>query len=279
MVENNSIFYSKAYLRFVGDSERIKINYFKLNEDGNFAFFPYIIKKDVLYSLRYGGILTNYDKESFAEKVCSYFIEYCKSQNIKKIQIRNDPFIRAIKIGKIIKKEPFVYITLQKSERQLKEEISESHGKCIKKAMKEGLLAKETNDLKYLRIFYGLYNKILIKKGIAPQKFSYFAKMFFYLRDNLKLIYINHKQETIAVSIILKSNHNIFMMYGGMNETGYEKYAKHFMIYNLMLEYKRKRYKRLILGTGNRGRDSIYQFKRGFTNKDHHIYTYGKELY
>lgn len=272
-IKLDDIFFSNNFGKFHNNAKL-----FLYQKYNNIALFSFVIKKDIMLSFRYGGILTNSDKGDFVKETRSRFMKYCEAQNVKKAQIRNNPFIKTIKIGEIIKKEPFVYIALQKSERQLKEEISESHRKCIKKAMEEGLLFKETNALKYLRIFYGFYNTILIEKGITPQKFSYFAKMFFYLKDNLKLIYIKYKEEIIAVSIILESNNNVFMMYGGMNESGYKKYAKHFMIYKLIFEYKRKGYKRLILGTGNNGRDSIYQFKRGFTNKDHYIYTYGKDL-
>jgi hypothetical protein len=50
------------------------------------------------------------------------------------------------------------------------------------------------------------------------------------------------------------------------------------MIYNLMLKFKERGYTRLILGTGNDGKDSIYKFKKGFTKGENHIYTYGGKI-
>lgn len=278
MPDYNNVFYTNTYLKFVEESERVKINYFKFNENENFAILPYIVRDNILYSLRYGGIWTNSDKEDFIKEVRCSFLKYCKAQNIKRIEIRNNPFIKTIKIGKVIKKEPFVYIYLKKNDNELKNDISKSHAKCIQEAIKERLIFKETADLKYLKTFHQFYKKILERKGIVPQDFSYFMRMFFYLKNNLNLVCIKYKNKIIAASIIFKSNDNVFMTYGGMNEIGYEKYAKHFMIYNLIFKYKKRGYERLVLGTGSNGRDSIYRFKRGFTDRDHYIYTYGANI-
>jgi hypothetical protein len=273
-IKMNDIFYTNAFASIYGQTKL-----FIYKRRNNIAIFPFMIKGNTLSSLYYGGMLyKKYDKIFFNEAIDD-LCQYCKKNNLIKITVRKHPTLSIIKMGKVIKKEPFVYIDLRESYIELKNAISKLHFKCIKKAFRERLSMFETRQFRYLKTFYKFYKNILERKGVSPQNFSYFMKIFLLLRNNTKFICVKYKEEIIAVSIILRSNDNIFMMYGGMNETGYKKFAKHFMIHNLIVSYKKKGYKNLILGTGNTEGDSIYQFKRGFTNKNHYIYSYGKELH
>ena len=278
MPSYNNIFYANDYLSFIKESERVKINYFNFCQNKDFAVFPYIRRRSLICSLRYGGIWINSNNAVFVAKVRKYFLEYCRQNNIKKVKIRNNPFIKTIKIGKRAAKEPFVYIDLRNSSRELKNAISDRHLKCIQKAMKEGLTFKEAVGLRYLKTFYRLYKETLEGKGVKAEKLSYFTRMFSCLKKSINFVYIEHKGEIIAISMILKSKDSAFMMYGGTSVIGYKKYAKHFMIYNLIFEYKNRGYRRLILGTGSQPGDSVYQFKRGFTDRDSYIYTYEATL-
>jgi len=274
MQESNNIFYTKAYFGFIEDSEKAKVKVFNYSEGKKNAYFPYVLKDGVAVSLRYGGIYTNCTEMGFSEKVQSCFKEYCETNNIWKIQIRENPFIQTIKIGALAEREPFVFIDLTESEDKLMSAISRRHINCIQKATKQGLALDMGNDLKYLDIFYRFYKDTLIQKGVVPQKFSYFTKLFLYLKDNLQLVCIRREEVLVAVSIILKSDGNAFMLYGGMSQEGYAKYAKYFMIVTLLSKYKKMGYERFVLGTGHKGMDAIYQFKRGFTDRDEYIQNY-----
>ncbi|MBU4069529.1 MAG: peptidoglycan bridge formation glycyltransferase FemA/FemB family protein [Nanoarchaeota archaeon] len=270
----NSIFFKYEFAKFFFNNAKLIV--FKDNE--RLALFCAIIKDKKIKSLRYGGILTNSLNKSFCELIKNRFIEYCRIHGIKKYVIRNHPFFNTIKIGELIKKEPFVFVDLNKPKRQLLNEISKKHIKNIKKAKAENLEIFETSDLKYLKIFYQLYQNQLQLKGIIPQKYMFFKKMFDYFGDNLSFVCVKNKNDIIAISIILDDNSNVFMMYGGMNKKGYVKCAKYWMIYNLMFEYKKKGYSRLILGTGNDGKDSVYKFKQGFAKSEAYVDTYGGEI-
>lgn len=270
----NSIFYTKSYFKFVEICEETSVNCFTFNDGDYFALFPYFLKNNTLSSLRYGGIYANTKNTKFSEKTRSAFLEFCVDNKIKKIKIRENPFIHTVKIGKTTKKEPFVWIDLAKSTPDLKNSISGLHIKCIQKAFKHDLICEEVPASKYLKAFFKLYTNTIIHKDIIKPEFTFFSNLFSHLRKNLKLICVKHKGVPIAITTILLSEFNIFMLYGGMSKAGYEKYAKHFMIYNLIFEYKKKGYKRLVLGTGNTGKDSIYRFKRGFTDNDNFIINY-----
>ncbi|MGD0335605.1 MAG: GNAT family N-acetyltransferase [Candidatus Omnitrophota bacterium] len=274
MPSYNNIFYANDYLSFIKESKRVKINYFKFCQNKDFAIFPYIRRRSLISSLRYGGIWTNSNNAVFITKARKYFLEYCRQNNIKKVQIRNNPFIKIIKIGHRAAREPFVYIDLWNSSSELKNAISDRHLKCIQRAMKENLTFKEALGLRYLKTFYRLYKETLEAKGVKAEKLSYFTRMLSYLKNSINFAYIEHEGEIIAISMILKSKDSAFMMYGGTSVIGYKKYAKHFMIYNLIFQYKKRGYRRLILGTGSQPGDSVYQFKRGFTDRDSYIDTY-----
>ncbi|MCK5179255.1 MAG: GNAT family N-acetyltransferase [Candidatus Omnitrophica bacterium] len=163
---------------------------------------------------------------------------------------------------------------MKKSKNELRNKISRSHARCIQKAINQGLIFNEVNDLEYLKIFYKFYKNVMDKNEVVPHKFSYFIKMFSHLKNNLHLVCVKYRTTVIGVSIVLRSSANVLMLYGGMSEAGYERYAKHFMIDRLIFEYKEKGYKRLVLGTGHNGKDSIYRFKKGFTDQNSYIDTY-----
>lgn len=274
-----TIFYGKNYLSFIAATQKTKINCFKYKKNGHLAVFPHILRGNTAYSLRYGGVYTNCLNKRFADSVKKGLMAYCKRNGINYLRIRNNPFIDTIRIGKVIKKEPFVFVDLEKSESELKNEISKRHIKCIKKASSEQLSIKHSKRSVYLRIFYRMYKNILMKKGVAVPSFSHFNDMWKYLKKDMNIACVYDGQDIVAISLLLKDKNDIYMVYGGMNDIGYKKYAKHFMLYNLILEYKEAGYKRLVLGTGSQGIDSIYRFKQGFSkNSKHYICTYEKTI-
>ena len=241
------------------------------------AILPFYTSKAILNSFRYGGLLTTNYTESFHKNCSKDLLRYCRDKCIERIRIRKHPFIKTIQIGKLIKKEPFVYVDLGEKKLNLDASISKKHFSCINKARKNGVEIYESDNLKYLRIFYKMYKTLLAKKAVLPEKFSYFIEMSKYLGKDLSFSCAKYKNKIIAISIILKSNKNLFMMYGAMTDKGYNLYAKHLMIYELILKYKAKKYSRLVLGTGNLEHDSIYKFKSAFTNRTDHIFTYEKK--
>lgn len=267
-----SAFYSSAYLKFTEETENVKLRYFKFVDGENLSYFPHILEDGVLSGLRYGGIYTNCQHPVFLEKVKNEFEGYCRSNNVRKVCIRENPFVQTVKIGDIVRREPFVYINLTKTGEELRRGISRSHTKCIQNAVRQGLVFEEVKDLKYLKIFYKFYKDVLTPRGVDIRGFSYFTKIFLHLKKYAQLVCVRHKKMITAVSIILKFGPDVFMTHGGMREEGYRNYAKHFMIYNLIFTYKKKGCQRLILGAGHEGQDSIYNFKKGFSHSDKEVF-------
>jgi lipid II:glycine glycyltransferase (peptidoglycan interpeptide bridge formation enzyme) len=189
--------------------------------------------------------------------------------------MRNHPFLSTIKVGKLIKEEPFVFIDLTRPQEELAAAITRQHRRCIRKAQQSGLSVMYSDKVKYLKVFYEFYRMRQQQKGVGPKDFMFFDQMFRLLRGHLTFSIAQEAKKILAVSLLLKDSGDVFMTYGGMSDEGYERYAKHLMIYDMMSKFKSKRFSRLVLGTGNNGKDSIYDFKKGFTDRECSVCTYG----
>lgn len=242
---------------------------FYYRNGSNAGIFPFRKEGDRVSSLRYGGLLCKKKEKGFAAKVKREFLDYCRNQRVKKIVIRQHPFLRNCMSlqRRETKKEPFVYIPLRSPSRQLLSEISDKHRINIKIAQKNGLNFYETRNIRCLLKFFAFYRDMMVRKGLHCPPLSFFGKLRNGLGDRCRMACITDKKDMLAVSILLLSKPNIYLMYGGMSSEGYKKYAKHFMICQLMKRYKNKGYERLVLGTGAHKdcSDNIFSFKQGFT--------------
>jgi len=271
--------YTPRYVKFLEDVKKKRIKKFAFpGKRCQKAGMLYETSKETLYSLKYGGIITNSLDSEFIAAVKKKFKEHCMENGLKIFQIRSHPIHDTIALGKVIKKEPFAIIDLRRDESFIMKAITKSHIKSIRKADKEGLEYFETKDESYLEQFYELYKAQMQESGVRCESYTHFKDTFKHLGQDLKFACVNSDGRLIAVSIILDYNKELYLMYGGMSKEGYQKCAKHFMIYELIKEYKEKGYSHIILGTGNKGKDKIYEFKRGFTDKDSWVYTYGGEI-
>ncbi len=239
------------------------------------AAFVFSQTKDSASGFHYGGVVTNCQDEVFCSDVTSCLIKYLHSQGMVSCQIRNHPFLSTIKVGELIKEEPFVFIDLTRPRQDLVAAITKQHRRCIRRARQGGLSVMYSDDANYLKIFYEFYKARHIQMGIHPKDYVFFDQMLGLLKDHLIFSIVQEAERILAVSLLLKDSEDVFMTYGGMSDEGYERYAKHLMIYDMMLKFKSERFSRLALGTGSSGKDSIYRFKRGFTDREYSVCTYG----
>ena len=252
-----------------------KAKLFVFRKGPSAAAFVFSQQKDTVSGLHYGGVITNCLEGPFCSDVAGALTKYLHAQGVVSYQIRNHPFLNTIKVGALIKEEPFVFIDLTRSQEELVAAITRQHRRCIQKAEKSGLGVMYCDDVKYLKVFYEYYKARQEQMDIHPRGFIFFNRMFRLLRDHLIIGVVRESDKVLAVSLLLQDSGHVFMTYGGMSDQGYECYAKHFMIFDMMLKFKSKGVSRLVLGTGNNGKDSIYNFKKGFTDREYSIATYG----
>lgn len=239
------------------------------------AAFVYSQDKDTARGLRYGGVIANCSDSSFCLEAASSVTDHLRAQGVRKCEIRNHPFLNTVRVGKLVKEEPFVFIDLTRPNKELVAAITKQHRRCIRRAEESGLDVMYSDDKKYLKFFYEFYKARQKQMGIQPKGYMFFDQMFKSLKDHFIIGVVREANKVLAVSILLKDSGSVFMTYGGMSDEGYERYAKHLMIFDMILKFKSKCFSRLVLGTGSNGKDSIYNFKRGFTDKESSVCTYG----
>ncbi len=225
--------------------------------------------------LHYGGVITNCLDEAFGSDVSCALIKYLHAQGVVRYQIRNHPFLSTIKVGALIKEEPFVFIDLTRPQEELVAAITRKHLRCIRKAQEKGLGVIYSDDVKYFKIFYEYYRARQEQLDLPPKGYGFFEQMFGFLRDQLIVGVVQEADKVLAASLLLQDSGHVFMTYGGMCDEGYERYAKHLMIFDMILKFKSEGFSRLVLGTGQSGKDSIYHFKKGFTDKESAVSIYG----
>ena len=267
----STVFCSRAFSKLYCPDSKL----FVYREGPGTAAFVFSQAKDTVSGLHYGGVLTNCPDEAFCSDVACSLIKYLHSQGVLRYQIRNHPFLNTIKVGELIKEEPFVFIDLTRSQEELVAAISRKHRRCIRRAQESGLEVVYSDDVKYLKIFYEYYKVRQEQMGTHPHDYIFFDQMFRLLRDHLIIGVVRESNKVLAASVLLQDSGHIFMTYGGMSDEGYERHAKHLMIFDMMLKFKSKCFSRLVLGTGSNGKDSIYHFKKGFTDREYSIGTYG----
>lgn len=225
-------------------------------------------------SLHYGGILTNSQDKPFCREVVKSLRGYLSSLGIKNCYLRSHPFLDTIEIGQLVKEDPLIFIDLTRPENELVSAITKQHLRCAFRAKEKGLEVTLTDRLEYLEVFYEFYKACQIKSGNQYREYVFFQRMLVLLKKNLIFSVVRDDKKLVAVSILLKDLGHVYMTYGGMSDDGYKNCAKHLMIFELIRRFKINGFSKLILGTGCDGKDSIYRFKRGFTDREHQVRTF-----
>lgn len=278
-MSNFGIFYSLKYLKYFESIKNVKIKLFTFQSGAKKAILPHYIQNNVIFGLRYGGIVTSSIEREFYRNVRNKFLEYCVNNSIKSVKLRVNPFQKSIQVGNQILREFIAYINLTIGLKQLSSNFSGGHLKRLRKSLGNGLSYHVTNEKKHLIQFYKLYSDDMSLKGLKFHNFEYFDRLYCFLKGSLRFYCVKREDKIIAISMLLESKPNLHMLFGAMSDKGYQLYAKHYLIYNVIRNYKLYNYGKIILGTGVEGKnDPIYQFKQGFTKDRCFCYTYEHNL-
>ncbi len=251
---------------------------FLFREGAKAAVVVFSLKGANLSGLHYGGVVTNSPDKKFATAVVRALKFYCRSAGVVSCQLRVHPFLNTIKIGRRVGREALLFIDLCRPEKEIMAAVTKQHRRCIARARAGGMKVIYSHDRTYLQVFYKYYAGRLKEKGVVPKAAAFFENMFNAFGEHLLIAVVRDAAQILAVSLLLKDGDDVFMMYGGMCAQGYERYAKHLMIADMIRTFKGQDIARLVLGTGTDGRDQIYRFKRGFTDSAAWVFTYESAL-
>lgn len=241
---------------------------FVYRDQKRMAILVFMREGKSLCGLHYGGVLTTCGDKVFHAAVRKTFLHFCQVNGIVDFQMRKHPFLPTVSIGVALKKEPFVFMDLRPSQKDIWGAISQRHRRCIQRAEERGLTVSYTSGTKVQRTFYDLYRQTMERKGVPSKDSSFFEQFFKLSRKNYTIAVVQRANRIVASSLLLLDAQSVFFTHGGITAEAYDDYAKHLMIFDAALYFKERGFNRLVLGTGSKGYDSVFRFKRGFTNGD-----------
>lgn len=230
---------------------------------------------DAVTPYGYGGWLLEGD--SCKEKIYSFWNEYnnfMKEHHIIDAFTRWSPWIKnqdvlrgfskIIDLGKTIvmdiSSEDIIYNNIKSKDRN-----------AIRKAIKNGITIKHTDDPSKLDEFRIIYNATMNKDNALD--YYYFEPEFYKsivadLKGHWNLFYAIYHEKIIAASIMLFCNGRIHYHLSGSVYKYRNLNATNLILYEAALYGARNNYRILHLGGGvGSGKDSLFNFKKTF-NKD-----------
>lgn len=212
------------------------------------ALFPASIKEGVLTShggLTYGGFITGNDMKQHHMNDCfSVLKEYAISNGIKKIIYKHIPHIYHKQpaeedLYSLFYNNAQIYKIESSTVVNLKQplKMQEIRKRQMKKAVKNGVVVKETNDFK---TFISLENEVLQKRHgtravHSSQELEFLHSCF---PQNIKLFAAFYQGEMIAGTLLFIYDNTIHTQYLAANEVAREIGALDFSIATVIEKYK-----------------------------------------
>lgn len=290
----NDVFFRYEYFKLYVDNYNADLEGISW-EDGNLKiFWPHLIrdiskisqfKKFKYYDLTtpygYGGPLLvsnteNENKEEINESLKIFFKEYkdyALKNNYVSEFIRFHPVFQNWelfnKIFDIDHLNDVVVINLEEDLEKIWQNIKKGHKYNIKKSEKEGCKVKvinkpnEKNIEDFIKIYYQTMDKNQAsKKYYFPEKF---IKDHFKLL-NAVLIETEYKNKIIGSSIFICGNKIIHYFLSGASEEFKGLYPSNLTLWEAIKWAKENNFKILHLGGGRGKNDSLFEFKKGFSD-------------
>ncbi|MDD4497006.1 MAG: peptidoglycan bridge formation glycyltransferase FemA/FemB family protein [Methanosarcinaceae archaeon] len=257
----------------------------EVKQYGNFEYH------DLITPYGYGGpliIFRNNNKKEVEASIKYFFKEYtqhCLENNYVSEFIRFHPiydtslyFMQEIDIQNL---NETIAINLENALEDIWAGIKKGHRYNIKKSISNGCKVEITNKptSEELKTFIKLYNETMDKNNAARK--YYFTKKFiedhFQLLDSI-LIKIIYDEEIIGAAMFIFNGKVIHYHLSGMNYNFKKLYSTDLMLWEVIKWGKEKGFKYLHLGGGVSKNDSLFKFKRGFSNDVYQFYI-GKHIF
>ncbi|MFJ7638140.1 peptidoglycan bridge formation glycyltransferase FemA/FemB family protein [Peribacillus sp. NPDC097225] len=287
------IYYSKEYLNlFAAFEDGLTEAVFYENEDGK-VFYPFIKRKidikegyfDIITPYGYGGPVLE-GKPSVIKKFYEHFNNYCLNNNIITETISLHPLINNYDYIKNTMRVDYIRrteaIDLTLSLEEIRNNYSSTNKRNIRKAIREGVQVNVSNTREDIEIFMNLYYETMDRNNAS--KFYYFNKSYFYGQmEETKLsksyLLLARFNEQIIGGILLIIGKEFAHYHLGASKTEYLFLRPNNLLFDTMIEFTKSfDLKALHLGGGYKENDSLYKFKKSFSNNDSLYYFLGKNI-
>ncbi|MFB6088502.1 MAG: hypothetical protein ABEK36_01860 [Candidatus Aenigmatarchaeota archaeon] len=248
---------------------------------GNYPIKEKIFDLETAYG--YGGICTNSRDEKFISKALTQYRHKCISENIVAEFFRFHPFnvfpINHPDIFDFISKDrPTIFIDLNQSYENIFKNFKSALRRNIRKANKNNLVFKEMEKTgENIEAFRKLYY-LTMKKNRAD-KFYFFSDEYFrelLNKDYARLFGVYYGGHLTNAGIFLFSPPFIYYHLGASDPKYYTLNGNP-LLFSEICRLFSFQYGILYLGGGNSSnpKDSLYQFKRKFSDKINYFYIGG----
>ncbi len=292
----NDVYFQKDYINlYLNDSEQSFIFEYQENDNWlyNISIKKPIIKigncpvKEKIYDLEtaygYGGIFTNSGDGHFIDKALARYRQKCLQENIVAEFFRFHPFnLFPVNypgaFNFLIKDRPTISIDLHQSYEHIFNNFKPALRRNIRKAKKNNLVFREMKKTrKNLEAFKTLY--YLTMNRNQAKEFYFFSSTYFQqllAKDYSRLFGVFSGNKMINSGVFLFSYPFIYYHLGASDPHYYSLNGNPFLFSEICRQFSFQ-YKLLYLGGGNspKPEDSLYQFKRKFSDKINYFYIGG----
>lgn len=297
------IYYLTGYLdafRLHGDGDPILIHY----NNGEVEGICVYMKRDVaiepwakgLESEKYFDLITPYGYGGFifksrvsSTKIQEFYDEYVtymSDNNIVAAFTRWHPMLANAEqlkgVSNVIDLGKTIHIDTTTEDLIMKNILSKD--RCtIRKAMKNGIKIRESEDWTIFSIFIDIYNKTMERDNAL--KYYYFGEEFYRsivenLAGQFKVFYAEYNNEIIAMSIILFCNGQVHYHLSGSLIEYRNLNPTNLLLYEVAVWAAQNGYKSVHLGGGvGSGQDSLFKFKQSFNKNSGNQFSISKEIF
>ncbi len=245
---------------------------------------------DIITPYGYGGPIClgipDEDKPSAVAAFSAAFNEYCRDTKTVSAFIRFHPILNNADDfkGAFDRVEPIrSTIAIDLSTDIMYEEFDTSLRRVYRNADIKGITIEHDKNFDTMPYFEKLYYELMTRK--AASDFYFFPDDYFTaiqsLGDNVELVNAVYNGEIISSVMFLKYGEFIHMHFSASSLTGYKLHGAEILKVTRTLEAKEQGYKWAHLGGGvtNDPNDSLFRFKRRFSNGPAFTYYIGKSIY
>jgi len=287
--DRKDVYFSEEYLKLY-ETRNIDAVCYLYKENTSFFLIPFLkrrfeYKNKIYYDFEsaygYGGPICNTDDEQFKTRGLKAFYSYCYENNYVAGLIRFHPLLNNHRefsaIGETIFDRHTIAIDLTYSEDDIwLKEIHTKNRNTIKKGINSGLEFIIDNEFHHLDDFISLYNNTMMK--LDADSFYYFSPEYYIsLKNNIHnsfLGLVKFEDRIISGAIFLYSKEFGHYHLAGSDQHYLRLNPNNFLIYNVYKYLKSLGITKFHLGGGTNSDElnSLYQFKRKFSQNTYDFY-------
>lgn len=248
---------------------------------------------DITTPYGYGGPLCSASQlkedDDFLHDFRRAFEHYCKEAGIISEFVRLHPYLQteAVLEGylNMMCAGEFVYNDVTKTEEETWRAVAPSKRRKVNKSKRHQVKVQfiDGRDIgpKEIQIFYDIYTETMDKKQASS--FYYFSLEFFQayfeaLKDHITLAFALHEDQVISANLLLKSEGFVTIHLSASFKEHLHLCPNCYLRYECVLWGQRNGYRIVDHGGGKEKGDSLYRYKRQFSNTETNFYI-GKKIH